>query len=478
MAIGVLIVSGSDADREWLAELVSSFGYWPICPSTAAAIKDAPPADAALLDLDFCNDDGWFDVLAECKTRHDRMQILALGTRSLSESERLARELRVRTVLPKPLDTGFLAEVLGNVARSTRERQAREAYTRVRGEASGFDRIIGSDPGFLEVVRMARKVAESEATSVLVLGESGTGKELIAHAIHAESKRRDGPFVEVNCAAIPSELLESELFGHEKGAFTDARQQKMGLFQMADGGTIFLDEIGEMSAYLQAKLLKFLDTKKLRRISGREVIDVDARIIAATNRDLALLTKQGSFREDLYYRLNVVQLHLPPLRERKEDIKPLARHFVEHFSAKLGKGRVALDPRATLALESYQWPGNVRELMNVLERAVLLTRTGLIGPKDLPITNSSESAVHRLESLTEPNVTLPPEGVALGLVEKKLIEAALDAAGGNVTEAARLLRIGRGKLRSKMKAHEIEVENGSNPGRKPSNWLVGATGSK
>jgi DNA-binding NtrC family response regulator len=478
MAIGVLIVSGSDTDREWLADLVSSFGYWPICPSLAQVIDEAPPADAALLDLDFCGEDGWIDGLAKCKARNDRMQILGLGTRSLSEAERLARELRVHTVLPKPLDTEFLSEILENIAMSTREREAREAYSRARGKAHAFDRMIGSDPVFLEVVEMARQVAASDATSVLILGESGTGKELIAHAIHAESKRRDGPFVEVNCAAIPSELLESELFGHEKGAFTDARRQKMGLFEMADKGTIFLDEIGEMSAYLQAKLLKFLDTKQLRRVSGHQTIEVDARIIAATNRDLARLAAQGLFRQDLYYRLNVVQLHLPPLRERREDIETLARHFLGYFATKLSKGRVELDSSAIESLESYPWPGNVRELMNVVERAVLLSHSGLIAQKDLPSMEAPENAGPRLSSLAEPDLALPPEGISLGVVERKLIEAALHASEGNVAEAARLLHIGRGKLRTKMRQHGLKAENDSNPGRKPSKWLVGATSSK
>jgi len=476
MAIGILVVSGSSADREWLADLVSTFGYWPICPALPDAIGNAPPADAALVDLDSCGEDGWFDGLALRKAQDEKMQILALGTRSLSESERLAKELRVHTVLPKPLDTEFLAEILGNIARSTRERHAREAYSRARGKAQAFDSIIGSAPAFLEVVDMARQVAGSDATSVLILGESGTGKELIAHAIHAESKRRDGPFIEVNCAAIPSELLESELFGHERGAFTDAKREKMGLFQMADGGTIFLDEIGEMSPYLQAKLLRFLDTKQLRRVSGRRIIDVDARIIAATNRDLALLAKERRFRQDLYYRLNVVQLHMPPLRARREDVETLANHFTEYFAAKLGKGRVEMAPGAIKALEKYRWPGNVRELMNVIERAVLLNTTGLIRSKDLPIVDSVQASHLPLGALADEDLELPPEGLPLSVVERKLIEAALGAAGGNVTEAARLLHIGRGKLRTKMRQHGVEIEKDSDSGRKPSKWLVGAGG--
>jgi transcriptional regulator with PAS, ATPase and Fis domain len=318
-------------------------------------------------------------------------------------------------------------------------------------------------------------VAASDATSVLILGESGTGKELIAHAIHGESRRKDCPFIDVNCAAIPSQLLESELFGHEKGAFTDARAQKIGLFQMADSGTIFLDEIGEMSSYLQAKLLKFLDSKKIRRISGRETIDVDARIVAATNRDLYQFAKQGKFRQDLYYRLNVVQLHIPPLRKRRGDIQTLAGHFVDKFSAKFNKGPIALDPHVQKVLDSYSWPGNVRELENVIERAVLLDQKGVIEPIDIPIARAPENKKLDFENLAELRLTLPPGGISLELVEKKLVEAALEAVHGNVTEAARLLRIGRGKLRTLIRRHAIDARSPlGNSGGKPSEWLVGA----
>lgn len=475
MAIGVLIISVAPEDRDSLAELVSSLDHWPICPTSPERLKASPPAEVALLDLDNCGTDGWMDGLAEFKSRHERMQILALGTRSLGEAEWLAKEYRVRTVIPKPVEREYLGRVLDDIARSVREREAREALSRAQGKAYSFNRIIGEDEGLQEVIRTARRVAASEATSVLILGESGTGKELIARAIHGESKRRDCPFIDVNCAAIPSQLLESELFGHEKGAFTDARSQKIGLFQMADSGTIFLDEIGEMSNYLQAKLLKFLDSKKLRRVSGRETIDVDARIVAATNRDLYLLSKQGKFRQDLYYRLNVVQLHIPPLRKRIGDIAILAHHFIEKFSAKFNKGGVTLDSKAQQTLESYPWPGNVRELENVIERAVLLDHKGYIEATDLPIASGLKDKELDPESLTEPRLTIPSEGISLESVERKLVEAALQAAKGNVTEAARLLKVGRGKLRTLIRRHAIEVKNYTwDSGEKPAQWLVGA----
>jgi DNA-binding NtrC family response regulator len=217
MSIGVLIITESKADREWLAELVSSLGHWPICPATSDSLAASPPADVALLDLDNSGADGWLEALAACKSRNERMQVLALGTRSLEEAERLSRSLRVRTILPKPLDGAYLGEVLNDIAKTVRRREVSEALSRAHGEARSFDRIITADEDFLEIIRTARRVAASDATSVLILGESGTGKELVARAIHGESSRKDGPFVEVNCAAIPSELLESELFGHEKG---------------------------------------------------------------------------------------------------------------------------------------------------------------------------------------------------------------------------------------------------------------------
>jgi two-component system response regulator AtoC len=466
VSIGVLIVTESKADREWLAELVSSLGHWPICPATSKSLDTSPPAEVALLDLDNSGANGWLESLAACKSQRERMQVLALGTRSLEEAERLSRSLRVRTILPKPLDETYLGEILNDIARSARRREASEALSRAHGEVRSFDRIITADEEFLEVIRTARRVAASDATSVLILGESGTGKELVARAIHGESRRKEGPFVEVNCAAIPSELLESELFGHEKGAFTDAHSQKMGLFQMADGGTIFLDEIGEMSSYLQAKLLKFLDSKKLRRVSGRETIDVDARIVAATNRDLFLLTKQGRFREDLYYRLNVVQLHLPPLRNRRGDIALLAGHFADRFAVKFNKGTVSIAPAAYRELESYPWPGNV-----------LLDRTGTIEQKSLPLSGGRGGARVDVERAGDLKIELPPDGVSLDLVERRLVEAALQSAQGNVTEAARLLRVGRGKLRTMIRRHGIKAAAVPAAGEKSPEWLVGATGA-
>ena len=304
---------------------------------------------------------------------------------------------------------------------------------------------------------MARRVAQSSATSVLILGESGVGKELFARAIHGESPRKQGPFMEVNCAAIPRELLESELFGHERGAFTDATQTRVGLFEAAEGGSVkpavFLDEVGELPLTLQAKLLKFLDSKIVRRVGGSKDIPVDVRILAATNRELISEVKQQRFREDLYYRLNVVPLEIPPLRAREGDAVLLARMLVERVSRKLGR-TVHLSAEGERDLARYPWPGNVRELSNVIERAVLLARSEEIGPLELAIP--SVAGGNGAEDLTGFSITIPTQGISLPSVERAVIQAALERAQGNVVEAARLLKIGRGSLRSKMRRHEID----------------------
>jgi transcriptional regulator with GAF, ATPase, and Fis domain len=363
-------------------------------------------------------------------------------------------ELGVRNIFLKPVNFAQLDGLLNAAGRSVAQqaRQQRE-HARIEQEFR-FDRIVGQSPAIHEAVDLARRVAQSSATSVLILGESGVGKELFARAIHGESPRKQGPFMEVNCAAIPRELLESELFGHEKGAFTDATQTRVGLFEAAEGGSVFLDEVGELPLTLQAKLLKFLDSKIVRRVGGSRDIAVDVRILAATNRELISEVKQGRFREDLYYRLNVVPLEVPPLRARNGDSVLLAGLFVERVARKLGR-TAALSPEAEREIARYHWPGNVRELSNVIERAVLLARSEEIGPAELNVPSVAASG-NGADDLTGFSITIPAQGISLPSVERAVIQAALLRAGGNVVEAARLLRIGRGSLRSKMRRHGIE----------------------
>ncbi len=287
---------------------------------------------------------------------------------------------------------------------------------------------------------------------MLLEGESGTGKDLIARAIHARSGRRDQTFLEINCTALPEQLVESELFGHERGAFTDARARKKGLFELADGGTLFLDEMGDMPLGSQAKLLRFLEDAKFKRVGGIADIRVDVRIIAATNRDLAALVEQGMFRDDLYFRLKVVPILIPPLRERKEDIAPLANYFVDTLSLDLRREPAALSASAVDVLESYSWPGNVRQLRNVLERVLILEDTAEIRPHHLPAEirrpeTRFASAGHVFE--------LPPDGLSFVDVERDLIEQALERTEGNITRAAELLGLTRDTIRYRLEKHDI-----------------------
>jgi transcriptional regulator with PAS, ATPase and Fis domain len=323
----------------------------------------------------------------------------------------------------------------------------------------GFAEIIGASERMSEVIDLARKVAASDTTSIMITGECGTGKGALAKAMHLASPRREGPFIEVNCAAIPRNLLESEFFGHEPGAFTDAKEEKIGLFECANGGTIFLDEVGEIDYSLQAKLLKFLDSRTIWRVGGTRFLPVDVKVMSATNRDLKTAVATKRFREDLFYRLNVVEIHIPPLRERLADIRPIALASTRRFASGINKREIRLSEDAIEALERYTWPGNIRELINVIERAVLLNAGGTIEPGDFPFsTVEREIALPLKEQEKRIVIDLPSGGVPLEAVEKALIEAALAQSEGNVTRAAGLLKVGRGTLRYKMKKHGIDAD--------------------
>ncbi len=307
-----------------------------------------------------------------------------------------------------------------------------------------FENIIAKSPKMQQVIEVIKVVAKSNAT-VLVTGDTGTGKELVARAIHSQSYRKDKPFVAVSCAALPESLLESELFGHEKGSFTGAYAQRRGKFEVANRGTLFLDEIGEMSANIQVHLLRILEEKEFTRVGGNELVKVDVRVISATNRDIKKAVAKGQFREDLYYRLNVVTIELPPLRERKEDIPLLAQHFLKKFSVENQKEITRFSPEATDFLLKYEWPGNVRELENAIERAAILTKNSCIEAADL-----------RQENLLLAHSA--PPGKNLKQVEKNHIQDVLTETGGNYTEAARILGISRMTLYNKIRAYGLNVK--------------------
>jgi PAS domain S-box-containing protein len=312
--------------------------------------------------------------------------------------------------------------------------------------------IIAESPGMREVLSFVRRVAASEATTILLEGENGTGKDLIAKTLHYQSLRQAEPFIAINCAAIPETLLESELFGYEKGAFTDARAQKRGIFELADKGTLLLDEIGEIPLMLQAKLLRVLEEQSFRRLGGLKDIKVDLRVVAATNKNLREAVKEGAFRQDLYFRLNVIQISIPALRDRREDILPLTRFFIEHYNRKFKRNIEGVNDAAAKLLLSHDWPGNVREIRNAIERAMILEESALITPPSLPITISHPETETAAASVP---VVFPNDGLSLEDNERKLLARALEKTNGNQTQAARLLRITRDTLRYKMKKFNL-----------------------
>jgi DNA-binding NtrC family response regulator len=352
-----------------------------------------------------------------------------------------AIKLGAENYLTKPIDVGALSAL---VARAMEKNQLAVETARLRGlldERLAFDNIVGDHPSMQRLFKLLAQVARSKAT-ILIHGETGTGKELVAAAVHRHSPRSAGPFVCLNCASLAETLLESELFGHEKGAFTGAVGRRQGRFEQADGGTLFLDEVSEIPMPLQVKLLRILQEKEFERVGGNQTLRVDVRIVAATNRDLAELVKQGRFREDLFYRLNVVQVELPPLRARRSDIPLLAEHFVRVHASENGFDPKRLTEAALKALIAYPWPGNVRELENVIERAVVLTTSDAIDVEHLPALASSAHA----DSL---QVLVP--GVTLAELERAAILQALEAAGGSTQRAADMLGISRRKVQYRLK---------------------------
>jgi two-component system response regulator AtoC len=313
--------------------------------------------------------------------------------------------------------------------------------------------VIAESAAMRDVLNFVRRVAASEATTILLEGENGTGKDLVAKTLHYQSLRQAEPFIAINCAAIPDSLLESELFGYEKGAFTDARAQKRGIFELADRGTLFLDEVGEIPLMLQAKLLRVLEEQSFRRLGGLKDIQLDLRVVAATNKNLREAVKEGAFRQDLYFRLNVIQILIPPLRERAEDIVPLTKFFVEHYNRKFKRNIEGLTDSAAQLLLYHDWPGNVRELRNAIERAMILEESSMITSASLPI------AISRPEGDAAHDIAIPAaapsDGMSLEDNERSLLVRALEKTSGNQTQAARLLRVTRDTLRYKMKKFNL-----------------------
>jgi DNA-binding NtrC family response regulator len=450
---GRLLVVDDEANaRTALAELLREEGY--DVETAADGFKALPKLqefapDLVLTDLKMPGMDGLTLMQKAREDDPERVVVVMTAHGAVDSAVKAMRE-GASSYLQKPLNMGELVVVLERALERRRMRQETGQLRQRLQERHRIESIIGSSAPMKDVFNTVLTVAPSRA-SVLIAGESGTGKELIAAAIHQHSPRATRPFVKLHCAALAETLLESELFGHERGAFTGAMQRRDGRFQQADGGTLFLDEIGDISASIQVKLLRFLQEREFERVGGNQTVRVDVRIITATNRDLLLRVKEGHFREDLYYRLNVVSIEMPALRERRGDIPLLAMHFLKRFSAENGKTISGLDDAALDRLAAYGWPGNVRELENVIERAVVVCRGETIRPADLP-----RSLVAGARSAAPDACPYVP-GAKLADLERYAILATLESVGGSTSRAAEVLGISARKIQYKLHEYTAPV---------------------
>jgi len=419
--------------------------------------------DVVVLDLKLADEDG-MQVLRRLREVDPALPVVMLTGHGTVEHAVRATRLGAYDFVLKPPDLEHLDVVL---RRAMEHARLRREVEHLRADTAAPP-LLGESAGLKEVLRKLDKVARSNAATVLIHGETGSGKELMARYLHARSPRAEGAFIDLNCSAIPEQLLESQLFGHEKGAFTDAKHFRKGLFDLADGGTLFLDEIGEMAPQLQSKLLRVLETRTFRRVGGHADITVDVRIVAATHRDLRRLVADGRFREDLYFRLNVVPIAMPPLRERREDVGLLAEHFIARFCGEMGRPAAKLHPGALRVLTDYPWPGNVRELRNVIERVLLLEAEEEILPHHLPPEFSGASQPDPAALAATGDARIPsghpfPAGVVrpLAQIEQMAIGHALSVCEGNKTRAAQMLGISRQTLRTKL--NELRMDDGGEP---------------
>jgi len=454
----VLIVDDEDLIRWSLRQKLSQWGYQTF---EAGTVKEAIEAferenpDLVLLDVRLPDGNG-LSVLKTIKEKEPRVVVVMMTAYGVLEDAVTALRQGAYDFVPKPLNFEELAATIANALEAVKLRQ--EVYRFRERDKKHFDfrNIIGGSKAIADALEIVKKVAASPATTILLQGESGTGKDLLAKAIHYHSARAEKPFLAINSAALPENLVESELFGYEKGAFTDARQQKKGMMELADGGTLLLDEIGEMPLGLQPKLLRVLEEQGFKRVGGVQDVSVDVRVIASSNRDLRTMVEEGKFRQDLFYRLNVITITLPPLRERGEDSRLLARHFIQHYNQKFRKNIEGFTPEAEKLILDYHWPGNVRELRNVIERAMILEEGPIIGVDGLPLETTLHIPARSASNIA--GLTIPEGGTSLEKVEEELVRQSLLMARGNQTRAAKLLDISRDALRYKMKKFHLQEE--------------------
>jgi transcriptional regulator with PAS, ATPase and Fis domain len=446
MKTSLAIISKDRTSRELLSQYLNSIGYQTTIFSTLAAFQPQEPPDLIIIENALISAEKnaqWLN--ADIQTP----AIIIFETADQFEEKNAFS--RTYGKIHKQMSMSEITPVLKAALTKAQKMQLRGPYSRFN--------IVGESPKMLELFKIMDKISVTPTATVLIRGESGTGKELIARALHYNSPKQSQPFVEINCAALPENLLESELFGYEKGAFTDARKTKPGLLELAQGGTFFLDEIGDLTPNLQAKLLKVIEEKIFRRLGGVDKIAVTMRIITATNRNLEKAIQERNFREDLYYRLNVISLFVPPLRERLEDIPLLSEYFIEVFNQTHAKNILGFTDGVFRQLLIYPWPGNVREIKNVIERAVLLENEKYISPAALSLGKGHVVAGRpRPKTEVDPlEIKIPPEGISLTGLEKSLLKKALEMAKGNHSKAGRLLGLTREAFRYRCKKFELDA---------------------
>jgi len=451
----ILVVDDEKLIRWSVGERLQRDGYEVIAAESgeqALEMLSADAPDLMLLDVRLPGLDG-LATLQRALAIHPDVTVLMMSAHSTVDIAVEAMKHGAIDFLVKPFPFQSLDAAVQRALSTARTRRQIAALTAERkGGVEALGAVVGKSAAIEQVRNVAARLAASDATTVLIEGESGSGKEVVARAIHFGSARADRPFLQVNCAALPEHLLESELFGHERGAFTDAHTQKRGLFESADGGSVLLDEIGDLPAGGQAKLLRLLENKTFRRVGGVTELRADVRVIAATNADLEERVSDGRFRADLFFRLNVVRIRIPPLREHPEDIALLAAHFIARFNQEMKRSMRGVSSTAMDLLQSHHWPGNVRELRNVVERAFILHASAEdLRPEHLPSELQSDAP----RKAEKPAPAVPPEGLVLDDVERKLIRDALERSSGNQSRAARLLGISRDTLRYRLKKHGI-----------------------
>jgi two-component system response regulator PilR (NtrC family) len=458
----ILVVDDENSMREFLEIMLNKEGYQV---ATAAGGGEAidllktSDFDLVITDIRMKEIDG-LEVLKKCKELHPNTIVILISAYASTSTAVEAMKWGAYDYLPKPFKVREIKAVIRDALETAEAQESQEMEVRDGTARINYHGIVGESPEIKKILELLPRIAAA-TSNVLITGESGTGKELIAKAIHRESPRNDGPFVTVNCGSVPETLMESELFGHKKGSFTGATATRSGLFEAAHGGTLFLDEIAELSPPVQVKLLRAVQEKTFKMVGGSEEISVDVRIISATNRDLERDVMEGQFREDLYYRLNVINIHMPPLRERSDEIPLLAHHFLEKYSKEMGKDIRKISSFALDILKSYNFPGNIRELENIIERSVALESSNIVLPDSLTLSSFKQTQVRpKVETVS---LTLPQEGIdldnVLGNLEQDLLQQALDRTRGAKQKAAELLSISFRSFRYRLAKYGLAGED-------------------